>query len=287
MLKWITWRAVWNLIFCRFYVLSLNPFPLRLCNYSSPRQPQLPFNMAFLHSWPVRKVRWHSYVPFRMARSLVFSRSSLIRIRLAGECLSSCTRATSSFLARLLSRNTNCIEFSDSTFKVEFTLTSITRWNSVLSLCDNFRCHYQWSTCRLTVLTTPLAQLYALMLLLSSDPTFPPSNKQRKLRVCSSNFGCFCRTRTIRLSTPYRQRISTSSHRRLEKLFPSFLRLLLTVTDPCLNFLLTLLTLLTNVWTLRVSYLTLHNLCGRFRLRLELFGLDNHTFSPATSPYYT
>jgi len=57
-----------------------------------------------------------------MARSLVFGRSSLIRIRLAGECLFSCTRATSSSLARCLSRNSKCIEFSVSTFKVEFTL---------------------------------------------------------------------------------------------------------------------------------------------------------------------
>jgi len=35
----------------------------------------------------------------------------------------------------------------------------------------------------------------------------------------------------------------------------SFLRLLLTVTDPFLNFLLTLPTLLTYVWTIRLSYL--------------------------------
>jgi len=109
--------------------------------------------------------------------SLVLGHSSLIRIRLAGECLSSCTRVTSSFLARLLSRNTKCIEFGASTFKVEFTLTSITRCNSVLSLCENFRCHYQWPTCRLTVLTTSLAQLCTLKLLLSRDPTFWSPNK--------------------------------------------------------------------------------------------------------------
>ena len=32
---------------------------------------------------------------------------------------------------------------------------------------------------------------------------FPSSNKQRKLPVCSSTFGCFCRTRTIRFSTTH------------------------------------------------------------------------------------
>ena len=117
------------------------------------------------------------YVPCGMARSLVFGHFSLIRIRLAGECLFSCTRATSSSLARLLSRNTKCIEFSASTFMVEFKLTSITCCNSVLSLCDNFRCHYQWPTCRLTVLTKSLAKLYILKRLLSSDPTFLASNK--------------------------------------------------------------------------------------------------------------
>jgi len=49
--------------------------------------------------------------------------------------------------------------------------------NSVLSLCDHFRCHYQWPTCRLTVLSMSLAQLYLLKPHLSSDPTFPSSNK--------------------------------------------------------------------------------------------------------------
>ena len=139
-LKSITWRVVWTLMFYRFYVWSLNPFPLRFCNYSSPHQQLLPFNMAFLHSWPERKVQYHSYVPCSMARSLVTGRFSLIRIRLVGECLSSCTRATSSFSTRFLFRNTKCIEFSASTSKEELTLTSITRCNSVLSLCANFRC---------------------------------------------------------------------------------------------------------------------------------------------------
>ena len=53
-----------NFLACRLesYLLQIlrfvaEPFPLRFCNYSSPRQRPLPFNMAFLHSWPVRKVR--------------------------------------------------------------------------------------------------------------------------------------------------------------------------------------------------------------------------------------
>jgi len=84
--------------------------------------------------------------------------------------------------------------------------------------------------------------------------------------------GCFCRTRTIRLSTPPRQRISTSSHRRLENSFShSFLRLLLTVTDPFLNFISTLLTLLTLIWTVQLPYLPMCNLCNRFRSQARGF----------------
>ena len=44
-----------------------------------------------------------------------------------------------------------------------------------------------------------------------------------------------------------------------------YLRLLLTATDPFLNFILTLLTLLTYVWTIRLSHLAMCNLCTRFR----------------------
>ena len=51
----------------------------------------------------------------------------------------------------------------------------------------------------------------------------------------------------------------------------SFLRLLLTVTDPFLNFLLTLLTLLTYVWTIRLSYLALCTLCTSFRPQARAF----------------
>jgi len=47
-----------DLIFYRFYVLSLNPFPLRFCNYSSPRLQLLPFTIGILTQWPVRKVRF-------------------------------------------------------------------------------------------------------------------------------------------------------------------------------------------------------------------------------------
>ena len=69
--------------------------------------------------------------------------------------------------------------------------------NSVLSLWDNFWYHYQWPTSWLTFLTMLLAQIYTLTPLLSSNPTFPFSNKEHKLHVCSSNFSCFCRMRTI------------------------------------------------------------------------------------------
>ena len=66
--------------------------------------------------------------------------------------------------------------------------------------------------------------------------------------------------------------LSTSSHRRLETFFShSFLRLLLTVTDPFLNFILTLLTLLTYVWTIRLSYLALCTLCNSFRPQARAF----------------
>jgi len=51
----------------------------------------------------------------------------------------------------------------------------------------------------------------------------------------------------------------------------SFFRLLLTVTDPFLNFLLTLLTLLTYVWTIRLSYLALCTLCNSFRPQTRAF----------------
>ena len=51
----------------------------------------------------------------------------------------------------------------------------------------------------------------------------------------------------------------------------SFLRLLLSVTDPFLNFLLTLLTLLTYDWTIRSSYLATCNLCNRFRPQVQAF----------------
>ena len=51
----------------------------------------------------------------------------------------------------------------------------------------------------------------------------------------------------------------------------SFLRLLLTVTDPFLNFILTLLTLLTCVWTIRLSYLAVCNLCTRYHPQARAF----------------
>jgi len=51
----------------------------------------------------------------------------------------------------------------------------------------------------------------------------------------------------------------------------SFLRLLLTVTDPFLNFILTLLTLRTYVWTIRLSYLAMCNLCNRYRPQARAF----------------
>ena len=112
-----------------FEILSLTDstccrWTLRFCNFSSTHQLQVPFNMTFLPSSPVRKVWWHTCVPFSMSRSLVSGRSSLLRDRIACECLSSCTRATSSFLARFISRKTKCIEFTISICKVEFTLTA-------------------------------------------------------------------------------------------------------------------------------------------------------------------
>jgi len=56
------------------------------------------------------------------------------------------------------------------------------------------------------------------------------------------------------------------------KLFShSFLRLLLTVTDTFLNFILTLRTLLTYVWTIRLSYLAMCNLCNRLRPLAQAF----------------
>jgi len=51
----------------------------------------------------------------------------------------------------------------------------------------------------------------------------------------------------------------------------SFLRLLLSVTDPFLNFILTLLTLLTYVWTIRLSCLAMCILCNRFRPQARAF----------------
>jgi len=51
----------------------------------------------------------------------------------------------------------------------------------------------------------------------------------------------------------------------------SFLRLLLTVTDPFLNFIMTFRTLLTDVWTIRLSCLAVSNLCNRFRHQARAF----------------
>jgi len=51
----------------------------------------------------------------------------------------------------------------------------------------------------------------------------------------------------------------------------SFLRLLLCVTDPFFNFILTLLTLLTYVWTIRLSCLAMCNLCNHFRPQARAF----------------
>ena len=179
---------------------------------------------------------------------------------------SNCARATSSFLARLLSRNIKCIEFSASTFKVEFTLTSITLCNSVLSLCDNFRCHYQWPTCRLTVLTTSLAQLCTWSFFSAAILLFHP-------RTSSASFASAAATSAVfagRGQSVSQHLLNVSEfqrhHKEDWKIFShSFLRLLLTVTDPFLNFILTLLTLLTCVWTIRLSYLAMCHLWNRFR----------------------
>jgi len=51
----------------------------------------------------------------------------------------------------------------------------------------------------------------------------------------------------------------------------SFLRLLLSVTEPFLNFILTFLTLLTYLWTIRLSCLAMCNLCNRFRHQARAF----------------
>jgi len=154
--------------FSLFYVLSLNT-SLRIFLASSAAA-------TFQHG---------------ILRSLVFDRASFVRITLAGECLSSCSRAISSFLAHFLLRNTKCIEFGASTFKVEFTLTSVTRCNSVLSLCDNFRCHYPWPTCRLTVLTTSLAQLYTLKLFSAAILLFCPRTSSASFTSAAATSAVF------------------------------------------------------------------------------------------------
>jgi len=126
--------------------------------------------------------------------------------------------------------------------------------------------------CQLTVLTTSLAQLYTLKLFSATILLFCP-------RTSSATFASAAVTSAVfagrgQSFSPHLLNVSEFQrhHTNDWKIFShSFLRLLLSVTNLFLNFILILLTLLTYVWTIRLSYLAMCNLWTRLHPQARAF----------------